>query len=76
MRDYDVNEDESYVYQDSAAISSNGSDRSDYSMEMDSSLILDHPIDSEKIEEIKQKTQFSDERDESNVSRSSGNKQP
>ena len=76
MRDYDVNEDESYVYQDSPAISSNGSDRSDYSMEMDSSLILDHPIDSEKIEEIKQKTQFSDERDESNVSRSSGNKQP
>ena len=76
MRDYDVNEDESYVYQDEAVISSNGSDRSDYSMEMDSSLILDHPIDSEKIEEIKQKTQFSDERDESNVSRSSGNKQP
>ena len=69
MKDYDVNEDESFEYQESATISSNGSDRSDYSMEMDSSLILDHPVDSEKIEEIKQKTQFSDERDENNTSR-------
>ena len=76
MKDYDANEDESFEYQETATISSNGSDRSDYSMEMDSSLILDHPVDSEKIDEIKQKTQFSDERDEFDTSGSFGNKQP